>query len=58
MGIGAPTPNFLSMGGQILNGGNDNYLEQPDVEGATNTQFTNADVTSIMGADEMTRNGG
>ena len=41
-----------------MNGGNDNYLEQPDVEGATNTQFTNADVTSIMGADEMTRNGG
>ena len=53
--VGAPTPNFLSMRGPnhskgVSHGAEHRYTEEVEAVG---TQYTNADVTSIMGGDEM-----
>ena len=59
--VGAPTPNFLSMRGpnhkKAMSSGENRYSHDPDemTEDGGQTQYTNADVTSIMGNEEMIR---
>ena len=67
--IGAPTPNFLSMNGNVNPTGPDaaaaitfkesrtvnNGRYQTGDEANITTQYTNADVTSMIGGDELGR---
>ena len=51
---GAPTPNFLSMRGpNHVGGGSKSNRYSDEVEAGANAQYTNADVNSIMGPEEM-----